>query len=822
MARSAGTVTLRFEAGTAGFVADVTKAKAAVRDFGASAKSNMVEAGATVKALQGNVAGSERAMAHFMETTLHLGPALTAAFNVVGPVLVGLAIERTAEKALKFFDDMKAAPGKIFNAFRSLSEGLHLANDELRVSNDRLANDIAQLEGRRQNTLKLALDEARLAADKLAKSLENDLELVNKQLQQQNIGKLKAFWSGSARTTDVQRYIGGDDGTGGFTGRLRSITARGEASISNAATPEAQKASRAKMDADLAAAYKEAQDWIAAEIKKAETLARPHPLAPGENPLFQNMGSDEAVRLHALRGLQGTLAEQSQFVSLQSTNTALTARKAGIEGAGAGAEGGNKDQAELIRLTDELAKAQEARLTGLEKIDAEETAEIDHLNEIGEANKANLLIVSQIYNTKRLAAYSEEMSKYDKLLGEATQQWDRLGGKAFKAVAAFDSDKIKAGKEKLEAYSKALAKVTEPLAKLIAEQDHLAIEHQSRMTSLAPGAAANPVATLKLQQAPERAAIAAQYSEQIALANQQIALAQQANDKQAGLLATLQKQRIEAERKLAVDRLDDELAEKQAETRQKGIKDFFLETQHPQTAGNIAYQGMESAQEGVSNQLAKLFTGKKTNFGEMLQGVGQDMTQNSIKSLMSTGLGAVGGLFGIKMPEGKPDGSASKPFHVISHGGEGFGGMGGAGLPEPPIPGMGQEPPELAGLLSKILPGFFAGGAVGDGGGYFETSTPVPARAAGGPVSASSAYLVGEAGPEMLTRTSGYITSNSELRRSLGGGGGHTFHTTVDARGAEIGVEHRVRRMVEQAHRSAVATAVRAGHERSMRAPQRA
>ena len=86
MARTAGTVTLRFEAGTSGFVADIGKAKAAVRDFGATGRSSMIEAGATVKALQGNVAGSERAMAHFLESTLHLGPALSAAFNVVGPV----------------------------------------------------------------------------------------------------------------------------------------------------------------------------------------------------------------------------------------------------------------------------------------------------------------------------------------------------------------------------------------------------------------------------------------------------------------------------------------------------------------------------------------------------------------------------------------------------------------------------------------------------------------------------------------------------------------------------------------------------------------
>jgi hypothetical protein len=372
-----------------------------------------------------------------------------------------------------------------------------------------------------------------------------------------------------------------------------------------------------------------------------------------------------------------------------------------------------------------------------------------------------------------------------------------------------------------------MAKVTEPLAKLIAEQDKLAIEHQSRMISLAPGAAANPVATLKLQQAPERAAIAAQYSEQLALANQQIALAQQANDKQAVLLATLQKQRIEAERKLAVDRLDDELAEKQAETRQKGIKDFFLEMQgQAQTVGNVLYESMNSAVDKVSDQFAKLFTGQKTSFGKMLQGIGEEMERSTIKIGLQKGLGAIGQKLGIKMPEGKPDGTKAKPYHVIVEGSSGGGqgpGAGGLGLPEAPAPGgLGGMLKSAGGGIAALLGKIFGGGAAAGAGGLSEAVTSsISYMAEGGPISAGAATIVGDAGPELLTRTSGYITRNSELQRMLGGVGGHTFNTNVDARGAEIGVEHRVRRMVEQAHRSAVATAVRAGHERSMRTPQR-
>ena len=463
------------------------------------------------------------------------------------------------------------------------------------------------------------------------------------------------------------------------------------------------------------------------------------------------MASEQSQRIGNIETAIENLKLEQAGAAGETTKTGLTARKEGLE---AGAEQAKKDQEELARLNAELAKAQEERLTGLEKIDAEETAEIDCLNEIGEANKANLLVVSQIYDDKRLATYSEEMDKYDKLLKDAGEQWDRLGGKAFKVAAAFDSDAIKAGKEKLEEYSKALAKVTEPLAKLIAEQDKLAVEHQARMIALAPGAAANPVRTLQLQQAPERAAIEAQYREQLTLLRQRLALAQADQNTEAAVAVILENQRLRAERKLALDRLDYELAEKQAEVKQKGIKDIFLEAQgSAQSLGNIFYQGMNSAMDRASDQLAKFFTGQKTSVGKMLQGIGEEIKRSAIRSGIQRGVGALGKALGIQMPEAKPDGTKAKPYHVIVDNAAGAGGgTGAAGLPEPPAAGLGgivkSAGVGIAGLLSKI----FGNGAGASAGGFTAPNwsvSMIPAMAEGGPVSAGSAYLVGDAGIEL-------------------------------------------------------------------------
>ena len=54
------------------------------------------------------------------------------------------------------------------------------------------------------------------------------------------------------------------------------------------------------------------------------------------------------------------------------------------------------------------------------------------------------------------------------------------------------------------------------------------------------------------------------------------------------------------------------------------------------------------------------------------------------------------------------------------------------------------------------------------------------------------------------------------------GGGGNSFHATVDARGADLGAEGRVYRAIAMAHQASVSTAVQAAHERTKRVPQRA
>ena len=82
-------------------------------------------------------------------------------------VSIGVIVE-AIKKVVEFHENLeklREAPERIQAEFARLTGATKAANDEMRVTNDRLENAIAKLEHRPQNNLKLAIDEAAVAAD---------------------------------------------------------------------------------------------------------------------------------------------------------------------------------------------------------------------------------------------------------------------------------------------------------------------------------------------------------------------------------------------------------------------------------------------------------------------------------------------------------------------------------------------------------------------------------------------------------------------------------------------------------------------------------
>jgi hypothetical protein len=149
---------------------------------------------------------SIRASERFLTGTLGLGGALQSIFPLIGAAATIGALGELVSRAANLYEEFKKlqeAPARINQEFGGLNQTLQMGNDQLRVSNDRLENEIATLEGKPQNGLKLALDEATQAADSLAQSLGRDIDQLQKLLEQEQIGSVKGFLTLTAPTTQT-------------------------------------------------------------------------------------------------------------------------------------------------------------------------------------------------------------------------------------------------------------------------------------------------------------------------------------------------------------------------------------------------------------------------------------------------------------------------------------------------------------------------------------------------------------------------------------------------------------------------------------------
>jgi hypothetical protein len=408
MGKAAGIITLRMKAGTAELFTDVDKAKAKIREFGGTAKASNAEVAATVKALEGNFAGTTRAVSRFLSATLGLGPVIAAAFPVVGAVLLGKAIFDTGEKVREFFKDMREAPEKVKGAFRELNSSLRTSNDELAVTNARLENDIAKLEGRRQNTLKLALVEARVEADKLADSLEKDLDRLFKLLKENDVGVLRRI-GGESGTKYIQEYFGGATGGAGFHGEIGRISDEGIAAMGRATTAKEKDAAQTAMNTQLLEAYARAlqqvDKWIAAaQARGKDRTLTTVDIATGKPHQMVVPGQNVTVELEELAGARRAIASSMAGISSRAVTSSLTDRK---------------NQLEAGKAADELTKPFREKMASL---NAELDAANAKLGAAGTSAAGSVLMKAYGEAVKAIAEINKQYAETHRVLSEDEEQ----------------------------------------------------------------------------------------------------------------------------------------------------------------------------------------------------------------------------------------------------------------------------------------------------------------------------------------------------------------------------------------------------------------
>ena len=577
---------------------------------------------------------------------------------------------------------------------------------------------------------------------------------MNKILDKENVGVLRRMF--------------GEAGTGD----LAAMSAQLEHSVGSVAGNES--ISDAEKRVRIIRLYQAALEDLNAKAKQGPGISIAKTIMGGGIAQLQDTGA----RGEAIGGFQKYLQDELARINKEGTNEGLRGKKGGLE---EGASERKAYQSELKRLQEELNRAQEAQLVGIEKINAEEQNEINKLVAAKQFTGETATLIGRIYDAKRVTEYAAEAKKVSEELAKTADEWRKLENESAKrwGISLFKED-IEEGTKKLEAMSREFDKLAKESARIMGDAGAAGMQHRINMAGI-NGNPGDPLGTLAKQQGIERQAIEDRYNISLKYATSE-----------------LEKANAIKQRALDLLKLQYEMEERTAQVRQRGVKDFFRDMQgQAQTAGNIFYEAMHNALDRTSDELAKLFTGQKTSFGEMLKGIGQEMTRDAVKSGLQKGLGALGGLLGIHSTA-KADGSQANPFHVIVDDGGGTDG--------------GENGNPLGGLLKKgahglsgLLKGLFSSGA--------GAAEPM---ASGGDVYPGQAYIVGDGGePELFhPRTAGTITPMSKM-----GGGSVNYH--IDARGAALGVENRIARSIEMAHASAVSNSLRANSERSKRTPQR-
>jgi len=891
-------INIVLSAGTAQFVADMDRAQVKVRDFGGAQHgmvSSMQASSGALRLLEGNFQNNIRAVERFIATTLGAGEALKAIFPIVGAVASIGILAKLGEEAYKFFRTVQDAPEKARGEFGSLNATLHTTNDELLLANAKLDNQIAKLEGKRQNTLKVALDEARVAADHLAASLEKDIQNLNKLLKQEEVGVLRQLFGGEAGTKDITRESGGRTGFGGFSGDIAKIREDSSKRFDAASTPTDKNAAQAQLQIALTKRYQEELEKVNKELKEGPGISVSKSLTTGGLALNNDSARVELLtqrRRFLESGLQQVPLEFEKEKKTEKVTALQAGRdnerldkpfrdriaklKAEITGIQLSSDAIGKDQQSQV-----LAKALAATAIAIEEINKanerrhgiltqNQAAEIRSL----EITKANLeadkefkaseqslntsteIRISSLYQladaigkgyeaTKKanvetkliselgekakdqnfLERNAETLSKRRNALGgeydtenanKITSTVDRLGdqielekrlaivqqdgAEAVRLAAlAFRLDKIakdqgvKATEDLIKSENDLYAATRANLsaeAVAVLKQKTEAIERLTKAESqgaeavrrqaleeryseaVRSGAKPGEIAGMRGEdEALHQRDITAEayrrvnaYKDQLEQINIQISKLNQIQATEGATVNT-----VRALRDLEDERLHT-LAQQSLSlgTAKDGVRAFFLEMQtQAQYTSHIIYTALNSAVDRVTENLAKGLTGQKTNFGQAFKGIAEEYLQSTIKQQVKTGIGALGGLFGIKAPVGPPKGTQSDPIWVQ---------MANAGMY-----GMGAGIPSISGGLSGL------GSRIGGIGGLIIKN------------------LTGQTGSMSKTASTGT--------------GNVTYN--VDARGAQNPAVTAllVKQALEATHASAIAKSVLAVAERSFRIP---
>jgi hypothetical protein len=778
-----GDVVVRVVARDDNFTAIMQRARREAQALGESVKSvghgtvsSMQAASASIRLLEGDMTRNVRAVEKFITTIPGVGAALQAAFPVIGVVAFLGVIGKVAEEIAKAKNELAQVRNVANEAFATLTEGAQKNADSLRVTNDKLEQQIAMMEHKPVNNLALALDEARLRADELAASLNKDYEAFKKVIEQSQSSVLNNLLGNG-----VDKKLGSDMQNQLANIRTLARQQRDELKAGNqGAAADTGNKLRAAQDASLS--FADQQTGVRNEIANA-----------GDPDFKSSYLKKQGMNLDAISAFKDLVSSQEDVADQQNRNTKDESTKQQLEAAKAMSEAQKKAQELLLKQDEEQLKAENAfnKLTINEEI-AFWNARIAAFSR---GSDQYMQVQNKIYDliAKRPSLTTENRKNQAAAGKSAVEGSDLLaaGGSALSKINAGDMEKALRDAEKFAAIE---SKTADVQARNASAFNEMAINISLAQGTMSELDAAQVRAALHAQDHEDALKrITAELELQKDLINDPRS---QMSDEQKSDALRDANQKANEQR----DAVNGQFATQNASDKQS-IRDQQLGPAMQDTVRGMAQdwsnmtrsilQTMTRAIDSFNNDIAAAITGhgSKASFGRTFSQAGEGLVKTGLQKGEAE---LIGSIFG----KGKgPAGSSPLNRQYVSAVIEG------SGLPTG-APGAGVGVGSAAGILGSL-------------GGFGKFIQPfaglLPHFANGGDPLPNYPSIVGERGPEMFVpKTAGSIIPHEMM------GGGPTFH--IDARGSNDPAA--IHAAIMRAAPHIAASAVQAQHSMSKRTPR--
>lgn len=595
-------------------------------------------------------------------------------FPVVGAAVFASEIARGVEELIKMKKQADELPSKIREGFEGLNAPLILNVDTLRKENDELELTIAKLEHKPANLLALALDEARINADRLAESGTKAAAEIKKLLEENKSGFTQFVLTGQLPTGLIS-----DEINKRMTALRDLQRTNRDAVRSGTDTPEAQTAREAEIRSRLTSL----QGWAHTTRTQIQSFDK-----TGQN----------AANVNILEGVEDFTGETLDEGSQRKRNEADAARVKQLS-----------QQKEFAQQVDEANRrrlqAMEAALNQRKIVENLSVKQVyDYWNAMRQSFAAGSTEYNSIVSKQAEIAAQGAKDAASKITAFQKGLQGRPGdSEGNTIVARYDAfarqDAIRSGTVQSQGYvdSNRLA---------VEQANNEARQNEADILSRVGRSLTQYDAMLEVAASRTREFATVQEALQGILNTR---IAQERADPSA------ENQRAVTEARIALENAQANYQRQQQQVQlygqgtsgTVGLRDSLNEFVFASRDSAAQMRNLFQSTLGTLNQaFVGALSGRNVNFGD----VGSQIFSNIAGTALTKAEGSIFGAFGFG---GKADGTTGNPFHVVVDGASGALSTAGSLL--------GKAGSGVGGFLSKafsLFPGRAVGGGVDPNGSY--------------------------------------------------------------------------------------------------------